>query len=166
MPINDWSLSYKKAVQAFPKLSATATKYLQYVIGGLGVLGFLDAIYLTILHYKNAIPPCALSGCETVLTSSYATIAGVPISLLGALYYLAVVFFIGLLLSFTLSQRYIWRISTLLVVFTGLGLLIGLGLVYIQAFVLHSLCQYCLASEVIDFLLFDCSWWLWRKNSI
>ncbi len=163
MSITDWSISYKKAVQAFPRLSNTAIGYLQYAIGLLAIAGFLDAAYLTILHYKNAIPPCTLSGCETVLTSTYATIAGIPISLLGAGYYLVVVVLIGILLSTNLSPRNVWRINTFLVVITGLGLLIGLGLVYIQAFVLHSFCQYCLASEVIDFLLFDCTWWLWRK---
>lgn len=184
MSYNDWTLSYKKAVAAFPKLPASATRYLTYAIGILGFLGFLDAVYLTVLHYKNAIPPCTLSGCETVLTSHYATLAGIPISLIGAIYYLLVVILIGIVITssegiaarsmsqesskkINLNSKFLLlnsqSIPTLLVLLTGAGLLIGLVLVVIQTFVLHAFCQYCLASELIDFLLFDCSWWLWRR---
>lgn len=185
MSYNDWTLSYKKAVAAFPKLPASATRYLTYAIGMLGFIGFLDAMYLTLLHYKNAIPPCTIHGCEVVLTSHYATIAGVPISLIGVVYYLSIIILVGVLLAFTsstselsskqyeLSKKkehnslfiaHTATIPTLLVLLTGIGLLIGLGLVFLQAFVLHAFCQYCLLSELIDFLLFDCSWWLWRRT--
>ena len=178
MSYNDWTLPPKKVLQAFPKLPNSAMRYMPYAIGLSGFLGFLDSTYLTILHYKNVIPPCTIHGCETVLTSQFATIAGIPISLLGALYYLTVIILVGILLS-TFSDRSAIsnknnelskkeernaNIATLLVLLTGLGLLVGIFLVLLQAFVLHAFCQYCLASELIDFLLFDCAWWLWRRN--
>ncbi|SRR5258706_10499741 len=145
----------------------------------LSFLGFLDAAYLTIIHYKNIIPPCSIAhGCETVLTSQYATIGPVPIALLGVFFYLSC---LGLLGSFfysssesaladksrsqnDTSSRQARTIKNLLLLLTGLGALTAIALIGIQAFVLHAYCQYCLASEAIDFLLFGCVWALWRKN--
>src|SRR5260221_14036881 len=113
----------------------------------LSFLGFLDAAYLTIIHYKNVIPPCSIAhGCETVLTSQYATIGPVPIALLGVFFYLSVLSLLGIL-SQGLKPK---LITKLLLGITGLGVLIALGLIYLQAFVLHAYCQYCLASEAID----------------
>ncbi len=44
-------------------------------------VGFVDAMYLTVEHYVNAIPPCSIGSCETVLTSQYASVLGLPVSL-------------------------------------------------------------------------------------
>lgn len=158
MSYSDWTLSYKKALAAFPKLPSSAIRYLPLAICLLAFLGFLDATYLTILHYKNAIPPCTLHGCETVLSSSYATIFGIPIALIGGLFYLSVLGLLGLWLQMKKAS-----LLSLLSLLTLLALFVAIGLVYIQVFILHAFCQYCLASELIDFLLFDCAWWLWRK---
>lgn len=184
MSYNDWSLSYKKILATFPKLPSPALHSLPFAIGILSFLGFLDATYLTFLHYKNAIPPCGIHACEVVLTSQFSSIAGVPISLLGVLYYLTVLILVGILFTHSSENAvsnkqhelgkkenhnslfilHYSNITTLLVLLTGLGLIIGVFLVILQAFVLHAFCQYCLASELIDFLLFDCAWWLWRKS--
>ena len=52
------------------KVSTGAVVFLFIV----ALIGFADASYLTVEHYRNVIPPCTTSGCETVLTSSYSTI--------------------------------------------------------------------------------------------
>ena len=55
-------------------------------VAGLGI-----ATYLTIVHYAGGTPVCAVAhGCATVQKSSYAQLAGVPVALLGALGYLAI----------------------------------------------------------------------------
>ncbi len=141
----------------------------------LSFLGFLDAAYLTIIHYKNVIPPCSIAhGCETVLTSQYATIGPIPIALLGVFFYLGVLGLLGMLgngvkiipignwLRFNRSWKL--EIGYLTFILTGLGALTAIALIAIQAFVLHAYCQYCLSSEAIDFLLLGCVWSLWRKN--
>ena len=134
--------------------------YLLIALLILGFLGFLDATYLTILHFRNVLPPCSVAhGCETVLTSKYATAGGIPIALLGAAYYLTILVLTGLF--WQLRNKYI---PSLLLLLTTAGLLVGIYLVYLQAFVIHAYCQYCLSSELIDFLLFDVAWWLWRRN--
>ena len=112
-------------------------------------LGFLDATYLTILHYKNAFPPCTISGCEKVLTSQFSVIYGVPISLLGTLFFtLAIVFS---LLVF-LSKRKIFAHGLFLITLTGL--FVSAVLFFIQLFIIKSFCQYCLFSESMTLLLF------------
>lgn len=109
----------------------------------ISFLGFLDSAYLTILHYKNAIPPCSVTnGCETVLTSKYAMVGPLPVSLLGAFFYLAVIILCILILTnykkTILDTFYFLALS---------GFLVSVVLIYIQAEILHAFCQYCLISE-------------------
>jgi uncharacterized membrane protein len=114
-------------------------------------LGFVDAAYLTIIHYQQGIPPCLVEGCETVLTSSYATVAGIPIALLGALYYMAIFF-----LAFSLLQKFSRNVLITLVILVSIGFAVSLVLLGIQLFVLDAICQYCIVSIVtttISFIL-------------
>jgi len=134
----------------------------------LTFLGFLDAAYLTIIHYKNTIPPCTIAhGCETVLTSKYATLGPVPIALIGVGFYLAILILTGMLLQGKNSLKifnYQFSIINLLILLTGSGVIVAGSLVYLQAFVLHAFCQYCLASEAIDILLFLTALQLRKSN--
>lgn len=115
-----------------------------------GFAGFLDATYLTIEHYKNIIPPCsAVTNCEVVLTSQYATFFGIPIALIGALYYATL---IATLLLLWQEKHKIWL--QLVLLFVSSAMVISIILVAIQAFVLHAFCQYCLLSEAINTILF------------
>lgn len=59
---------------------------------GLALAGFVDSLYLTWYHYDPAVRVCvASSGCETVNASRFATVAGVPIALIGAAGYLLII---------------------------------------------------------------------------
>jgi uncharacterized membrane protein len=107
--------------------------------------GFLDASYLTISHYKNTIPPCTLHGCEKVLTSAYSMIGPIPLALLGALFYLAVIV-ICLLILVEGIKKLIWFFHFTVAV----GFLISVVLFLIQAIIIKSFCQYCLLSEAIS----------------
>ncbi|MDQ2932904.1 MAG: vitamin K epoxide reductase family protein [bacterium] len=116
----------------------------------VAVLGFADATYLTVEHYRGVIPPCSVaSGCETVLTSVYSKIFGIPVSLFGAIYYLLIL--IGVYSYFDTKKTVYLKWALLL---TSLGFLMTLGLVYIMAFVLKAYCQYCLLSAATSTILF------------
>jgi uncharacterized membrane protein len=55
-------------------------------LGGVGIAG-----YLTYVHYAGLHPVCGIShGCETVQTSSYAYLAGIPVALLGLFTYVLI----------------------------------------------------------------------------
>lgn len=111
----------------------------------LAFLGFLDSTYLTILHFKNAIPPCTITtGCETVLNSKYAMLGPIPVALLGSIFYLGVIILCALILT-NYKKIYLNLFFASVVI----GFLVSLGLIYIQAFLLHAFCQYCLLSEAV-----------------
>jgi uncharacterized membrane protein len=116
----------------------------------VALLGFADASYLTIAHYQGVVPPCTIvTGCEVVLTSPYATIIGIPVSLLGAVYYLVVLIGIFSYLESKKTPLLKWAL-----VATVLGLLFTLWFLYVQAFILGSFCLYCLGSAVTSIILF------------
>ena len=109
-------------------------------------LGFLDATYLTVEHFSGSIPPCSLvTGCETVLTSSYSVWRGIPVSLFGALYYMTV-----------FLVAFIWRENSLrfLAGISLFGLAASLWFLYVQAFILHAYCLYCLFSAASSISIF------------
>ena len=109
----------------------------------LGFLGFIVSAYLTILHYKNIIPPCTVSGgCETVLTSKYSMVGPIPVALLGILFFLAIIAVCVLILT---SYKKIFLQSFYLM--SAAGLLVALLLIFTQGFILHAFCQYCLICE-------------------
>jgi len=112
----------------------------------LAFLGFLDSTYLTILHFKNAIPPCTITtGCETVLTSKFASVGPIPVALLGSVFYLGIIILCTLILT---NYKKIYL--NLFFVSVIIGFLVSLGLIYIQEFLLHAFCQYCLLSEAVS----------------
>lgn len=109
----------------------------------LGFIGFVVSAYLTILHYKNIIPSCSLTGgCESVLTSKYSMVGPLPIALLGSLFFLALIVVCLLILT-----NYKSGFVEAFYLFSGIGLLISLALIFIQAFILHAFCEYCLSCE-------------------
>ncbi len=115
----------------------------------LSFIGFLNATYLTILHYQNAFPPCTIAGCEKVLTSEYASLLGIPIALIGSLYFMSLA--VVLLLKLTGNKNKLLNKFFILQVLSGFAL--SLAFVYIQAVLLKQFCQYCLLSETVSTLI-------------
>lgn len=117
---------------------------------GVSFLGFVDASYLTASHYFHVALPCTVTrGCEIVTTSSYAEVVGVPVALLGAAFYLAV--FFGIVTYRETKNPALLRGVSM---FTVFGLVASGWFLYVQAFVLHAFCQYCLLSAVTSTTLF------------
>ncbi len=115
----------------------------------VALVGFIDAAYLTVEHFTGAAVRCWLvSGCDAVLTSSYATVGPVPLALLGAGYYAVI---LGLLVAYLDSHRGVW--IRLAAVLTMVGLGISLALIWLQVAIIQSLCFYCLVSAASSILL-------------
>lgn len=112
----------------------------------LGFLGFIVATYLTILHFKNALPPCHLtSSCERVLTSQFASTGPIPLALLGSLFYLAVIILCLLIIT---NYKKVFLDAFYITAVVGFG--VSIVLLLVQAYIIHAFCQYCLASEAIS----------------
>lgn len=124
----------------------------------IALIGFADAAYLSVEHYKNVIPPCSIGACEKVLTSAFSTLAGVPVSLLGAVFYLVIA--CGLFAFLESRNHEVLRLTLL---FTVLGFLASLWFVFLQVFILHSYCLYCMGSATTSTLLFVCAIVLFEK---
>ncbi len=115
----------------------------------VALAGLADAIYLTVHHYTAVPVPCSITGgCESVLTSPYAEVAGIPLAGFGALAYL-IAFSLSLLTAF--GSRRIWSLFGVQVTIMAM---FSLWLIYLQAVVIKAFCQYCLVSAGTTFTLF------------
>ena len=141
------------------------------IILALALIGFADATYLTLEHFRGVIPPCsAVFGCEKVLTSSYSIIAGIPVSLLGMIYYAIVSIGIFLYLEKKINTK-MTSVSDgvrlrLTLLFTTFGLLFSVWFIFTQAFILHAYCLYCLGSAVTSIIIFCLAIGVLKKHSI
>ena len=114
----------------------------------LSLGGLADSIYLTVTHLTGEDVTClASSGCSEVLSSAYASVGNIPLGAFGALGY-----FIAFSLSTLVAFGYP-RARTLLTVVVAGMLATTLWLLYVQAFVLHAFCDYCLLSAALTFSL-------------
>jgi len=114
----------------------------------VAVVGLGDATYLTVQALTGETLTCGGSpDCFWVLGSSYAKLGGIPVAMLGALAYFTAFTFA------TFAAFGYRRAPKFLVVVAGLMFLATLWLLYVQAFLLHAFCRYCLFSAAITFLI-------------
>lgn len=115
----------------------------------VSLIGLADSVYLTVHHYTAIPVPCSIiEGCETVLTSKYAQIGGIPLAAYGAAAYF---FAFSLTLLAAFGDWRMWTFFgvhvTLMAIFTG-------WLIYLQGFVIGAFCQFCLLSALTTLTLF------------
>lgn len=114
----------------------------------VAIAGLADATYLTVQALTGETLSCGGSpDCFRVLGSSYAKLSGIPVAMLGALAYFTV-FTLATFAAFGYS-----RAPRFLALIAGAMFLMTLWLLYVQAFVLHAYCRYCLFSAAITFLI-------------
>jgi uncharacterized membrane protein len=121
---------------------------LSTIAAAISLAGLADATYLTVTHLTGDDLVCGSSwGCSAVLGSVYASVAGIPTAAFGALAYF-VAFSSATLAAFGYARA---RALLMLVVMAMFGA--TLWLLYLQAFVLHAFCPFCLLSAAFTFLL-------------
>ncbi|MGI8481513.1 MAG: vitamin K epoxide reductase family protein [Chthoniobacterales bacterium] len=114
----------------------------------VALLGLADATYLTVAHLAGDDSVCGPSkDCAIVLGSVYASVRGIPAAAFGALGYF-VVFALA-----TLAAVGYARARTFLAIGVAAMFLGTLFLLYVQAFVLHAFCPFCLLSAALTFML-------------
>ena len=114
----------------------------------VSVAGLADATYLTVQALTGETLSCGGSpDCFRVLGSSYAKVGGIPVAMLGALAYFSV-FTFATFAAFGYARARILLIPIIVAMF-----LATLWFLYVQAFVLHAYCRYCLFSAALTFLL-------------
>jgi protein-disulfide isomerase/uncharacterized membrane protein len=121
------------------------------------ILAWLGALICFLLLQEHAglrAVVCPVrGGCETVLASQYAAPFGVPLSLLGAGFYLAI---LGLWLAAYAIRVQAERVRLLEAVrwITIVGLTFSAGLMYLQFGVLRAFCPLCTSSALVMVGLF------------
>lgn len=130
------------------KLLYSSGRWIWTVAALLSLVGLADSIYLTIEHLTGQSLRCTIiSGCSEVLSSPYSHIGRVPLAALGAVAYFTV-FDLSILAAF--GYRFA---RPLLAVLLAVMFLMTLWLLYLQAFVIHHFCQYCLLSAAVTMTL-------------
>ena len=119
----------------------------------LSLLGLFDSLYLLYIYTSPSRPMvCIGTGCDAVRASAYSTLWGVSMPVFGVLGYtlLVIVTMAEALFSGSLARlaRYVF------VGMTGLGFLLSLYLEYLQGFVIHAYCAWCVTSGAVMTALF------------
>lgn len=118
----------------------------------LALVGFFIALYLWLhaLGVGGALK-CGTGSCETVQTSPWAVFLGLPVAFYGVVGYVAVlVVAVAALRPAALPQRG-W--NTLLAALASVGFLFTMYLTYLELFVIHAICRWCVGSAVIITLI-------------
>lgn len=111
----------------------------------VALAGLADAVYLTAQHLSGQSVRCmVVTGCDEVLQSSYATVAGgVPVAAVGAAAYFTA-FSLATLAAFGYDGA-----RRLLTPLVAVMFLATLWFLYLQAFVIRAFCTYCLISAAV-----------------
>jgi uncharacterized membrane protein len=134
--------------QMLPSRSSKNIVWWYVIAAMLSLIGLADSIYLTVEHLTGQSLRCTIiSGCSEVLSSPYSHIGSVPLAALGAMAYFTV-FDLSILAAF--GYRFA---RPLLAALLALMFLMTLWLLYLQAFVIHHFCQYCLLSAAVTITL-------------
>ncbi|MCZ2113600.1 MAG: vitamin K epoxide reductase [Anaerolineae bacterium] len=122
--------------------------WLSWLIPVLAVIGIIVAGYLTYVETQAVEAVCGPFGdCNTVQSSPYAKLFGIPIGIIGLLGYAAIL------------AAWFWGRSgnvmarTALLGMTVVGALFSVYLTYLEIFVIHAVCAWCLGSALIMALL-------------
>ena len=117
----------------------------------LSLAGLFVSLYLYLykLGYIGTLA-CGTGGCETVQFSSYSRFLGIDVPLLGLLAYAAL---LGLSML-ALQQPGTGRWPGLLRLLSGGGVAFSVYLTYLELFVIHAICRWCVGSAVIVLLIF------------
>lgn len=131
----------------------------------MAMTGVAIATYLT-LYKTGAIGEltCSVGSCETVNTSKWSVFMGLPVAAWGLGYYV-------LLLGLTLvgvQERWSGSLPFSRVLFglTGWGVLFSIWLTYLELFVIHAICIWCVTSAILVTLMFVVSILEYREQLV
>ncbi|MEG4132357.1 vitamin K epoxide reductase family protein [Microcoleus sp. Pol11C1] len=135
-------------------------RYSRPITAGIASIGAAITAYLTVVKLSNGTAVCPIEGCDIVLSSPYAYVFGLPLSLFGFLGYLSmIVFAVAPLLVNPAEQKslrskleswtglFLFAGSTAMTIFSGY-------LMYVLAVDIKAACIYCIASALFATSLF------------
>lgn len=120
------------------------------------IVGALNSIYLSWVKLSHNETLCApgLGDCFTVNTSVYSEVYGIPIAIFGLSAYLIIII---ILLSESRCTFLQENGSLALFGISLVGLLYSVYLSYLEAYVIHAWCPYCVLSAIMITIIFIAS---------
>lgn len=138
----------KRPSGSVPPVLTRGQRIVFWAVALLALVGLAETVYLTAMHLAGAHVTCVTAAnCSEVLGSRWASLGGIPLASIGALGYFAA-FSLALLAAFEYRRAFGLLALTVAAMF-----LTTLWLLYLQAFVLKTFCDYCLFSAALIFLL-------------
>jgi uncharacterized membrane protein len=137
-----------------------SARSLRIALLALTLIGVGVATYLTYIHYAGIKPLCGRNGggCEIVQTSEYSKLAGVPVALIGLIGYVAI------LASLLAPERESTRFATVALTVVGFGF--SMYLTYREVFSIKNICEWCVSSAVIMFVLMCLAIWRFLRGEV
>jgi len=134
-------------------------RWSRWIIAAIALMGAFGTAYLTVVKLMGESGVCPTGGCDIVLSSRYAEVFGLPLTLFGCLGYLAMAGLAAAPLVTPYERKELrlklenttWPLlfmgATAMVVFSGY-------LMYLLAFELKTPCPYCITSAVFTATMF------------
>ena len=121
------------------------------------LVGLAASIYLTVQHYTAsttlACPENAVINCAKVTSSSYSMVAGVPVALFGAIY------FVGMALLCLPPAWRLRRLDAVRIVGAAAGVVSSLWFVWVELFRLDAICLWCTVVHISTLALLGAILW-------
>ena len=123
------------------------------IVAALALAGIFLALYLLLykLGFIGALT-CSVGSCETVNTSKWARFLGFPVAGWGVAWYLAT--FVLALASIQGRFSDSRGMSLALLVMTTSGLVFSTYLTWLELFVIHAICMWCVVSAILVLVMF------------
>lgn len=122
----------------------------------LGLTGFNISSYIRNKKISKKKLVCPMrSNCDTVIHSDHSQILGIPVEVLGIIYYAFISSVYSIIFIFGLWSM---PVGIVLVGISMFAVLFSIYLVSMQAFVIKHWCTWCLFSAFISFIIFGLSY--------
>ena len=133
------------------------------VIAVLALVGFFISVYLTL--FKLGIIgqlSCGSGSCDLVNLSAWGSFLGIPVAAWGVGYYasLFAIAFAGAHERWSAHPM----VPRLLLLLAGWGLLFSAYLTYLELFVIHAICRWCVVSALLVLTILAVVIWDWRAS--
>lgn len=118
------------------------------MVAVVALIGALIAAYMLLykLGFIGSVL-CGTGGCEVVQNSPWAVFLGIPVAAWGLAGYIAILA-VALVGADPRFEAQPW-IAIALLGLTAAGFAFSLYLTYLEAFVIHAWCQWCVASAIL-----------------
>ena len=117
---------------------------LRTAIAVLSIVGAGIAAYLTVAHLTHTQVACVTGGCETVQSSKYSELFGIPVAAIGLAGYVLLAASAGFRSDLARTAGAAAALA---------GFVFAVYLIYVQIGVIGAVCQWCITSDVLLALL-------------